>query len=313
MIISKCPLRISLAGGSTDLQSFVDKNGRGSVINFSTNLYTYATLHDDKFGFSSEDKKFIVNYTKREECSEIDEIKNELVRECFKYFSVEPNTSSLTSDVFSSGSGLASSSSYLISFLKALALKHSINFPADTLCELAVNIERKFNPLTGFQDPYGCGISGLKRIDITSPNQVSIKALSNNIFKKIKMHILHTGIRRQSTNILKTLDISKASKILPLVDEMEECINKECVTGFVSIIKRGWREKKKLSKEIASNNKIKKMDNQLENHPDVLAHRLCGAGNGGFFLIFSKKENVNIDNKALKITIDNTGPTAHLI
>ena len=55
------------------------------------------------------------------------------------------------------------------------------------------------------------------------------------------------------------------------------------------------------------------MDNQLENHPDVLAHRLCGAGNGGFFLIFSKKENVNIDNKALKITIDNTGPTAHLI
>ena len=50
-----------------------------------------------------------------------------------------------------------------------------------------------------------------------------------------------------------------------------------------------------------------------ENHPDVLAHRLCGAGNGGFFLIFSKKEYVNIDNKALKITIDNTGPTAHLI
>ena len=57
MIISHCPLRVSLFGGSTDNPYFVEKYGYGSVISFSCNLKTYITLHEDKIGYNHNQKK----------------------------------------------------------------------------------------------------------------------------------------------------------------------------------------------------------------------------------------------------------------
>ena len=50
MIIASCPLRISLFGGSTDNPYFVKKYGYGSVISFTSDLKTYVTISQDKFG-----------------------------------------------------------------------------------------------------------------------------------------------------------------------------------------------------------------------------------------------------------------------
>ena len=85
MLVAKCPLRISLAGGSTDLQSFIDTHGFGSVINFPCNLYTYITLFQDKYGYNKQ-KKYIINYTRREEVDSLDEIKNDVARVVLEYF-----------------------------------------------------------------------------------------------------------------------------------------------------------------------------------------------------------------------------------
>ena len=62
MLISNCPLRVSLFGGSTDNPFFVEKYGHGSVINFTSNLKTYITLHQDQLGYNAESSKYIVNY-----------------------------------------------------------------------------------------------------------------------------------------------------------------------------------------------------------------------------------------------------------
>ena len=61
MIISSCPLRISLVGGSTDHPLFLKKYKRGSVISFPSNLRVYVTLHKDVGGINGVDKKFIIN------------------------------------------------------------------------------------------------------------------------------------------------------------------------------------------------------------------------------------------------------------
>ena len=61
MIISKCPLRISLIGGSTDLQGFIDKFGKGSVISFPSNLYTYITINKN-----ITDSNYKINYSTSE-------------------------------------------------------------------------------------------------------------------------------------------------------------------------------------------------------------------------------------------------------
>ena len=60
MIVSKCPLRVSLVGGSTDLQGFIDQYGIGSVISFPHNLYTYITINEN---ISTETWK--INYSNK--------------------------------------------------------------------------------------------------------------------------------------------------------------------------------------------------------------------------------------------------------
>lgn len=311
MIISQCPLRISLAGGSTDLQSFIDRYGAGAVINFPINLYTYVTISQDVFGYNSQKHKYIVNYTQREETSEISQIKNDIVRECFSYFGTKPNTCSLTSDVFSSGSGLASSSSYLIAFMTALCQEHKLNINKQNLCELALIIERKFNPLTGYQDPYGCGIGGLKRIDIKKPQQVIIKELDVEIFNHFDMYLYHTGIYRSSTKLLSKVDTSKSLELLDCVENMEACIQERDTQKFIQTIKDGWVAKKESCPSIIENSKVKSIDDELCNNSDVLAHRLCGAGNGGFYLIFTKKGKKFFKKNMIQVSIDHTGPVSY--
>ena len=90
MIFAKCPLRISLAGGSSDLEDFISSNGRGCVISFPCNLYTYITLFTDKNGFNKWSKEYIINYTTREQVNKISSIKNDVARECLTHFNTRP-------------------------------------------------------------------------------------------------------------------------------------------------------------------------------------------------------------------------------
>ena len=122
MIITSCPLRISLFGGSTDNPYFVKKYGYGSVISFTSDLKTYVTISQDKFGFNKDQHKYIINYSRREEVGDVSEIKNDPVRVVLEHFNMPPVQVTLTSDAYSQGSGLASSSSYIISLIKACCI-----------------------------------------------------------------------------------------------------------------------------------------------------------------------------------------------
>ena len=51
------------------------------------------------------------------------------------------------------------------------------------------------------------------------------------------------------------------------------------------------------------------MDKTIEENETVLAHRLCGAGNGGFFLTFSRKGQLNIPFNCVKINVETNGVT----
>ena len=292
MIISTCPLRISLVGGSTDNPRFIEKYKTGSVINFASNLRTYSTLHADTFGYSSIDHKYVLNYSTREESETIDNIKNQLIRECFKYLNVDKINCSLTSDIFSSGSGLASSSSYLMSLIKSIYEFRNQKITDFEICKLAIKIEKIFNPLVGQQDFYGGGIGGLKKITFFENEDPTIRFLNTDIFQKMDMYLIYTGIYRQSTNILETINTDNSLILIKDVNDLESAINELDVDKFSNIMKRSWENKKLTSPEICSN-ELSTLDKKLTIDRNILSHKLCGAGGGGYFLIFTNK---NIEN-----------------
>lgn len=309
MYTSSCPLRISLFGGSTDNPYFVEKYGKGSVISFTCNLKTYITLHEDSIGYNKEAHKYIVNYSKREECNSIGEIKNDPIRVVLRYFDLPPVCVSLMSDVYSQGSGLASSSSYIINLIKCISIYKNLNLTDIEICKIAYDLEREFNPYCGYQDPYGCGIGGFKKIDFERGGIVKYNFLPTEFFKQYDMHLVFTGITRNSKNILK--DVSEnIDKVRPLLDTVEEaysCLLSTDYEMFLNCLRKSWIQKKQTSSIIIENSTIRDIDNILSQNKTVLSHKLCGAGNGGFFLVFSKSGDLNIPYHSVKINITSSG------
>ena len=309
MLISSCPLRVSLFGGSTDNPFFVEKYGQGSVISFTSNLKTYITLHQDQLGYNAESSKYIVNYSKREEVQHIQDIKNELVRIVLDHFNCNPMNISMTSDAYSQGSGLASSSSYIISLIKAISMFNELSMTDAEICKLAYKLELKMNPYCGYQDPYGCGIGGFKKIDFYRGGIVKYDFLSTDLFKYYDMALVFTGVTRNSRGVLKSVtdNLDKAVPLMETVEKAYDALLDEDYPEFLELLNLSWDQKKKTTSHITENKVIRTMDKALEESDSVIAHKLCGAGNGGFFLVFSRKNDLNIPYDSVKINVSPNG------
>lgn len=309
MYIASCPLRVSLFGGSTDNPFFVKKYGYGSVISFTSNLKTYVTISQDKFGFNKDQHKYIINYSRREEVRSVSEIKNDVVRVVFEYFEMPPVQVTLTSDAYSQGSGLASSSSYIISLIKGCCAFKKIDMTSESICKLAHELELTFNPYCGYQDPYGCGVGGFKRIEFLENDRIRYEYLDTDIFNRYDVHLVFSGVTRNSKKVLKNVT-DNLDKIKPLLDTVEkahqEILNCDFIK-FFKLFKEGWIQKKNTSTSITENRRIRQIDNYLELDQSVIAHKLCGAGNGGFFLTFSEKNSLTLPYDSVKIDVVSEG------
>jgi D-glycero-alpha-D-manno-heptose-7-phosphate kinase len=312
MILAKCPLRISLVGGSTDTVSFLKKFNRGAVISFTSNLYTYVSIHQNNIN------RYIVNCSTREETKTIEEIKNDIVRECLKKFVVRPCTVSFNTNILSSGSGLASSSSFIISMIKAICIFQNRKMSNKNICDLSFEIERIINPLAGYQDVYGCAVGNFKRIDFYLNNQQAYKFLDLSfVLDKYKMYLVNTGVTRSSTKILRTLDVDKSYYLLSVVDKMEQAIANKDSKKFFQIFNQGWEIKKTTSSEIMNSENLSKLEQYLVDSKMISGIKLCGAGGGGYFFIFvDKKQNSQFKkyfekgypaNPLIQVDIDSAG------
>ena len=308
MYIASCPLRVSLFGGSTDNPYFVEKYGRGSVISFTSNLKTYVAISQDTIGYNNQGK-YIINYSRREEVSSIDEIENEVVRTVLEYYNIPPVQVTLTSDAYSQGSGLASSSSYTISLIKACCLFLDKSITDNDACKLAYHLERTYNPYCGYQDPYGCGVGGFKRINFMGDNSVTYEFLPTDLFECYDTHLVFSGVTRNSKGILKKVskNLDKVKPLLKTCDKAYDTLMKENLDKFLFLLGKSWHQKKETSPSIAECDTIIEIDHLLEKNDTVCAHKLCGAGNGGFFLVFSEKDTLNIPYDCVRITVEPNG------
>lgn len=305
MIISSTPMRISLFGGSTDHPEFIKKYQKSQIISFTSNLYTYVFLSEDKYGFNANQKSYLVNYSKREVKKNISKIRNDLVRSVFNHYKMPPCSVYLTSDIYTFGNGLASSSSYLLSLIKVCEKFTKGTKKKFEIAKLALQIERTFNPYCGFQDPFGCMYQGLKSISSKDDNTYIIKNFKNKIFELYDFFLFPTGFSRDAKKILNEL-VKSIDKILPIYNiatEAKSLLIKEDFKNFIKLISESWFFKKKTSNLIQKNKKIADIDEYLGSQKNIIAHKLLGAGNGGFFLII-----LNKNSKKSKVIIDKSIP-----
>tara|TARA_B100000123_G_scaffold244565_1_gene199996 strand:- start:679 stop:1629 length:951 start_codon:yes stop_codon:yes gene_type:complete len=310
MIISRTPLRVSIAGGGTDMEYFYSRYS-GKVISFSINKYIYIIVK------SRIDEKIVLNYKEREIVDSVEEIKHGLIRESLKKVGID-NGVEITSiaDIPSSGSGLGSSSAFTVGLLNALYAYTGIQKNQEQLaseaCEIEIDI---LNAPIGKQDQYATSIGGLKTITFKKDNTVLIKPINdnNNLYNNLLNNaiLVNSNIYRDASKILKIQKNNFSKNINTLVginDSVDRVLNMiidQDFDSFYNHLNDYFQEKNKLTD---SNKDIQLIYNSYV--PSIChAGKICGAGGGGYFLFFTKEGFKNNLNKHLKIKIDNFGTT----
>lgn len=305
MIISKTPLRMSFAGGGSDLRDYY-QHDHGAVVSSAIDKYVYITVN----------KKYTdiirVGYSITEHVKKVKDIKHNLVREALKIVGITKPGIDIVymSDMLPAhqGSGLGASSSILVGTLNALHAYKGEHVSAETLAQEACKIEIDIlgHPI-GKQDQYASAYGGLNYIQFNSDESVLVDPL---IFKKsIKeelnnnMLLFYTGLNSRSDTIL-TEQKKKTKNNLQILDKMVDLTNdlKGALQGndlseFGNMLHKGWIYKRKLSSKI-SNSTIDKYYEKGKK-AGALGGKILGSGGGGFLLFYCEEKNKKKVKKAL--------------
>lgn len=291
MIISKTPLRVSFAGGGSDLPSYYQKIP-GSVISTSINKYIYVIL---KKRF---DDMIYINYSKKEIVKEVKDIKHDLVREAMIMTGIDNGIEITTlSDIPSSGSGLGSSSSVTVGLLNAMYNYQNILKSKEDIANEACIIEIDIcNHPIGKQDQYGCAIGGMNRINFEVDGNVNFYPINTDLEKLNKnLYLCFTGITRNANIILdeqssKSKENEKRNiEIVKSVDIFEKIIDSDKLDDIGPFLDEMWKVKQSMATNI-SNNQIKEIYEKGIQSGST-GGKVLGAGGGGFILFYVPRNN----------------------
>ena len=152
-------------------------------------------------------------------------------------------------------------------------------------------------------------MGGFKRIEFYNINTTKFEYLPTDLFREYDTHLVFTGVTRNSKKILKSVtgNLEKVKPLLKITDQAYKSIKEKEHYKVLRQLSKGWNQKKKTSSMISENHHIQDMDNILSTCESVVSHKLCGAGNGGFFLTFSEKDTLNIPYDSVKIKVVSEG------
>ena len=289
MIISRTPLRVSFAGGGTDIPDYY-RTGYGAVTSSTIRKYMYVTVNR-RF-----DKDLRVSYSKTEIVDHVDKLEHGIVREALKKVGLTEGVEVTTiADIPSKGTGLGSSSALAVGLLNALyAFKGYRASPkklAEEACE--IEIERLGEPI-GKQDQYISAYGGLQHIRFNADETVILDPVicPPKMKRDIENHLLlfYTGRTRQSGDIL-TKQRGNTPKNKDTLDKMRDqaeelfgSLTSLQIDKLGEILRDGWSMKKSLAKRISDGH----IDNLYEKAlaAGAVGGKITGAGGGGFLLLF---------------------------
>jgi D-glycero-alpha-D-manno-heptose-7-phosphate kinase len=305
LIISRTPLRISFAGGGSDLAAFYCQEP-GAVLSTAINKYIYINVNK-KF-----DDQIRASYSITEIVDTVDELKHELIREALNM--VKPACGieiTSISDIPSQGTGLGSSSTYTVGLLNSLYAHIGQHVGAERLAQGAceIEIERCKKPI-GKQDQYIAAFGGLQYIRFNPDGSVFVDPVICAPETKHKLQrsllMLYTGMTRSADTILKEQSLNTQNdqkkrtslrKMTQLAGELRDALVDNDLDGFGEILHQGWMEKKKLANGI-SNSKIDRWY-EIARQQGAIGGKVLGAGGGGVLLVYAHPENFQDIMRAL--------------
>jgi D-glycero-alpha-D-manno-heptose-7-phosphate kinase len=296
MIITRTPLRISFAGGGSDLPAFY-RQEPGAVVSTAIDKYIYITVNP-KF-----DEQIRASYSRTEMVDSLEELQHELIREALRMVRIHKRIEITSiSDIPSRGTGLGSSSTYTVGLLNALYAHRNYFAGAERLAREAccIEIELCDKPI-GKQDQYIAAYGGLQFIQFNPDESVYVDPVVCAPETKRRLHdgllMLYTGLVRSADEILKEqshntqTDAEKRASLRRMVgiaEQMREALLRNDLDGFGELLHAGWMEKRELASGI-SKPCIDEWYERARMH-GAIGGKVLGAGGGGFLLLYAPSE-----------------------
>jgi D-glycero-alpha-D-manno-heptose-7-phosphate kinase len=303
MLIVRSPVRISFAGGGTDLPSYYEHFG-GAVVSAAINKHFYTVLEkrsDGKIQIISADLRAVETWqdiARMEVRGNPLEIPLAVLKECGCNLSVNLF---LASEI-PPGTGLGSSATVCVNLTKMLATYTHVTLSKYDLAERAFHIARNvLGRPVGKQDEYASAFGGLNLISFRQDGTTLVEPLGVNpeLIQELQSSLLlfFTGASHHSWTILEEQERSvrradaSAAEYLHEIRELVEPTKAALLAGelrdFGLLLHKGWQIKKQLSSKI-SNVRINEMyEAALQN--GALGGKITGAGGGGFLLLFCEQ------------------------
>jgi D-glycero-alpha-D-manno-heptose-7-phosphate kinase len=296
LIITKTPFRVTLGGGGTDLPSFYSEHG-GFVLAVAIDKYMYLNVNTPILEDSIR-----VQYSRTEVVHHVDDLQHTLAREALRFFHVDNGVEIVSIADIPSGTGLGSSSCYLVGLLNALHTLTQTPISPAALAEEACHIElERLNKPIGKQDQYMAAFGGLTSLEISRSGEVKATrlCLGAELLEVLESSTLmfYTGAARDASSILEKQDTATKQKSAAVVSSLCEIrdigieIHDAIVSGnlrrFGELLDVHWNTKKRLSGGVSSH----QIDQwyEIAKQNGAIGGKICGAGGGGFLMLYCEE------------------------
>jgi D-glycero-alpha-D-manno-heptose-7-phosphate kinase len=317
MLIVRSPVRISFAGGGTDLPAYFKEFG-GAVLSTAIDKYSYTILGERRDGrvqvISSEQRIFetwqdiVAIRTKGNEL----EIPLTVLKDLGRDIALDMF---LVSEI-PAGTGLGSSASACVGILRALTAHLQIPLSQYELAERSFHIVRNLlGRHIGKQDGYAAAFGGLNFVTFYRDGGVLVEplALDTEIIRELQSNLLlyFTGSAPHSWAIVKgqqkTMSdhthsaVDALHKVRKLADRMREALGSGNLAAFGSMLDEVWQAKKRVSRGI-SNSRIDQLYRLAREH-GALGGKITGAGGGGCLLLYCEPKH----QESVRVAMASTG------
>jgi D-glycero-alpha-D-manno-heptose-7-phosphate kinase len=313
IIRAKSPLRISFAGGGTDLAHWYQSNP-GAVINSTINRYAYVTLYpreDHEIRIRSVDLGYSIKYDLEE--GPIYNGVLDLAKAVIQRLNVKKGMSlDIRSDT-PPGGGLGGSSSVTSAVIGAVAAYTRQVLGNYELAELNFNVERVDLGISGGkQDQYATTFGGFNMIEFFEDRVVvNPLRIERDLINDLEAHLLlcYTGGVRTDVGMIKKQvsyfrdkrsdTIQGMQRLYEMVFEVKEALLRGDLNCFGEMLNEAYLNKKMMNPHVAEGTIADTLYETARKH-GVTGGKLLGAGGGGYLLLYCETDKQHIVRKELE-------------
>lgn len=301
IIITQTPMRITLAGGGTDVDWYSYERG-GAWISATINRHLIVNLS------MTEDHDFI-GYSYGQEAVQggsHEDIPNPYVKACLEHAGVTKGVSvNITSEV-SGRSGLGGSGALEVGLLNALYCHKGEAVSKLELGKQAFHIERVKlgRDYIGPQDQYIVALGGINYFERDKNGHVSVEPLNLSVhtIAELESNLLYfrTGIYRDAGTPLadqkkkaqatKKQQLAALDKIKKIGHRAKQYLIEGDVDNFGKTFHEHWLVKKTLSDKVSNSQIDTWYDEAIK--AGALGGKILGAGGGGWFVFYVKDDRL---------------------